>query len=136
MLRLLNGGIIYGTILIIKCRRTEKKTVQIFVTHRLSEGFANLLSYQTTGILHPEWQTRHFFNIRALHSAFRFDAGNTTRSMTPTPSLVTPAQIRSTFDTIAYEKCKYATRFKSARKDNYFIHSSWKCTSNVPECSW
>ncbi|KAJ6646807.1 Aminopeptidase N, partial [Pseudolycoriella hygida] len=87
----------------------------------LSEGFATLLSYQTTGIMYPEWNQRHFFNIRALHGAFRFDAGDTTRPMTATPSLRTPAEVRATFNTIAYEKSGSVIRmFQSALGEEIF----------------
>ncbi|XP_037033807.1 putative aminopeptidase-2 [Bradysia coprophila] len=86
----------------------------------LSEGFATLLSYQITDDLHPDWQQRHFFNIRELQNAFRYDS-NVTRSMTPTPSLVTPAEIRSTFDPIAYDKSGSVIRmFQNAVGEDIF----------------
>lgn len=82
------------------------RLLKLAISIRLSEGFATLLSYQLTDDLHPDWQGRHFFNIRELQNAFRYDARDVTRSMTPSPSLVTPAEIRATFDTIAYDKCE------------------------------
>lgn len=108
---LLSGGTIFGKIL-KPCRIFFFVKTANFI--RLSEGFATLLSYQITEGLHPEWQQRHFFNIRELQNAFRYDARDVTRSMTPTPSLVTPAEIRSTFDTIAYDKCEENFVFNSS----------------------
>lgn len=69
---------------------------------RLNEGFATLFEYHITGILYPDWRVRDLFNIRTLHSAFRFDSSTTTRSMTK-PILTVP-QITGAFDTIAYGK--------------------------------
>lgn len=70
---------------------------------RMNEGFATLFEYHITGILYPDWRVRDLFNIRTLHSAFRFDSSTTTRSMTK-PILTVP-QITGAFDTIAYGKC-------------------------------
>lgn len=98
-----NGGTICGKLDVAKLQMDF--FLRLIFT-RLSEGFATLLSYQVTEQIHPEWQPRHFFNIRAVHNAFRYDSRDVARSMTPTPSLVTPAEIRSSFDTIAYDKCK------------------------------
>lgn len=109
MLQLLNGGTIFGKFFSVTsdCFKSKKKLSNtLLLSIRLSEGFATLFEYQLTGVLYPEWRTRHFFNIRELHNAFRYDSRDVTRSMTPSPSLVTPAEIRSSFDTIAYDKCK------------------------------
>lgn len=70
----------------------------------LNEGFATLFEYHITGIMYPNWNIRHLFNIRTLHAAFRYDSSTTTRSMTT--ELFTVPQITAAFDTVAYGKCK------------------------------
>lgn len=70
----------------------------------LNEGFATLFEFLIAEILYPEWNARHFFNLRKVHDAFRFDATNGTRSMTNT--VETLSEIANSFDTIAYAKCK------------------------------
>lgn len=69
----------------------------------LNEGFATLLEFHITNVLYPQWNTRHFFNIRKLQNAFRSDSRDITRSMTT--DLLTIPQITAAFDTIAYDKC-------------------------------
>lgn len=68
----------------------------------LNEGFATLFEYHITDLLYPEWNTRHFFNLRELHNAFRYDSRDVTRPMTN--DVTTLSQISGAFDTIAYDK--------------------------------
>lgn len=69
----------------------------------LNEGFATLFEFHLTGIMYPHWNMRHFFNLRKLHNAFRYD-GVQRRPMTY--AVETLAQISNAFDTIAYDKCE------------------------------
>lgn len=72
---------------------------------RLNEGFATLFEFHLTDIIHPEWHTRHFFNLRKLQNAFRFDARDATRPMTH--QVMTLSEISGVaFNTIAYDKCE------------------------------
>lgn len=69
----------------------------------LNEGFATLFEFLIPEIMYPNWRARHFFNMRKVHDAFRYDSRNTTRPMTN--DVLTTAQISNSFDTIAYAKC-------------------------------
>lgn len=98
---------------------------------RLNEGFATLFEYQISGEIYPDWNIRHFFNIRTLHSAFRSDGTDTTRAMT-SPYL-TPAQINNAFDFVVYAKCKWKPKVE--RLISKIVSCSWKRYSYVPERS-
>lgn len=73
----------------------------------LNEGFATMFSYLITDILYPTWNTRHFFNLRKLQNAMRYDSGDFTRPMTF--DVETLSEISASFDTIGYDKGKKLT---------------------------
>lgn len=91
----------------------KKKELKQYFDFRLNEGFATLFEFHITDILYPEWKTRHFFNLRKVQNAFRFDSGPNTRAMTF--HVETLADISTSFNTIGYDKCKflYKTTFNS-----------------------
>jgi aminopeptidase N len=69
---------------------------------RLNEGFATLFEYQLMGLVHPDWHTRDFFNIRKLQNAFRQDSRDNARAMTT--ELLTISDIYGAFDFVVYDK--------------------------------
>lgn len=69
----------------------------------LNEGFATLFEYHLMGMIHPDWNVRHFFNKDTLHSAFKYDS-ELRRPMTH--DVETLDEISNVFDSIAYAKCK------------------------------
>lgn len=98
---------------------------------RLNEGFATLFEFQIPGMLYPQWNTRHFFNIRKVHNAFRYDGAVDRRAMTF--DVNTLAEISTSFDTIGYDKCNLLLVVEI---ENNFIVSSWKCSPHVPTYRW
>jgi hypothetical protein len=54
------------------------------------------------GLVHAEWRTRDFFNIRKLQNAFRGDSRENSRAMTT--KLLTIAEIYGAFDFVVYDK--------------------------------
>jgi hypothetical protein len=84
--------------------------ILIIFLFRLNEGFAQLLQYTLVDTYYPEWRMHDFMNIFALQgNAFRTDARATTRQMTK--YALTPTEVGSLFDNIAYDKCELSLNF-------------------------
>lgn len=85
-------------------------------------------------MMYPEWNVRHFFNVRTLQSAFRSDSRVVTRAMTKV--LTTPTEIQGSFDYVVYAKGELMIFTVPDGFAKSILFYSWKCLENVPECSW
>lgn len=85
----------------------------------MNEGFATLFEFHLTGIINPDWNLRHFFNLRKLHGSFRSDISENTKAMTsPT---ATPQEILDKFDFVVYDKAGSVLRmFQNAVGEEIF----------------
>jgi aminopeptidase N len=70
----------------------------------LNEGFATLYEYFAADLAYPEFRYNHLMVVSTLQSVFERDAYETTRAMNTYNE--SPAELRSLFDFVAYDKCK------------------------------
>jgi aminopeptidase N len=71
----------------------------------LNEGFATLYEFFGADLSYPEFRFNDLMVVRILQSVFELDSYETTRPMNTYNE--SPAELRSLFDFVAYDKCKF-----------------------------